>query len=111
MRLILGAVQILSLLCHTRGFSPRIGLKIASLPTRTTHVQSTSTEDCGCPVSPSIEYSGKISSKARTIINPKLTLADLEIFYLNGTPTTLNQVEFSNNKNLVHVISFMRSFG
>ena len=117
MRLTIDAFITCSLVLRTQGFSriphinsrtygvnPRNGL--FSLGANNNNLKG-SNEDCGCPV----EYSGKPSSKAKTIANPKLALSDLQIFDLDGKPTSLEQVEFSNQNKVVHIVSFMRSFG
>jgi hypothetical protein len=118
MRFILAGIHLSSLLYTSRGYSasyfkaaysPFHGRQSRRFITSFGATKSQALpEDCGCPI---VEYSGKPSPKAKAIVNPKSSLADLELFNLDGLPTTLNQVEFSKTNNQVHVIAFMRSFG
>jgi hypothetical protein len=80
------------------------------VPSRTTKIQASIEHDCGC--GPTV-FEGKPSNTARTDIDHRDVIANISIFKVDGTETTLDGIigKSSQNPNRTSLVVFLRSLG
>jgi len=82
------------------------------VPSRSTKIQSSiDPDDCGCG-GPTV-FEGKPSNTARTVIDHRDVVANISLFKVDGTETTLDGIigKSSQNPNRTSLVVFLRSLG
>ena len=93
--------------CMRKTLQSRVNTIVSS---RTTKIQASIEPDCGC--GPTV-FEGKPSSSARTDIDHRDVIANISIFKVDGTETTLDGIigKSSQNPNRTSLVVFLRSLG
>lgn len=71
------------------------------------------TIDCGCEAPVDTVYAGNPSTDARNTIKHREVIADLPLFKLDGTSTTIDDIlgTSPNSNDDISLVVFLRSFG